>query len=179
MALYYCYMEAPVLTSEQEYLHSSYDPDCELVDGQLLERNVGEREHSITQGEFTFFLGIRKQPWRIQVFPGQRIRIAPARYRVPDICVYREPAPREKVFSTPPWIVIEILSSEDRMSRIRRKIDDYLAFGVPHVWLIDPEARTADVYTPQGFYPVKDLLLRTEDPAVQIPLPEIFRALDE
>ena len=65
------------------------------------------------------------------------------------------------------------------MSRIRRKIDDYLAFGVPYIWVIDPEARKADVYTPGGFYAAEDLILRTENPAIEVPLPELFAALDE
>jgi hypothetical protein len=59
-----------------------------------------------------------------------RIRIAPRKYRVPDVCVYKQPAPRDPIPSTPPFIAIEILSPEDRMSRVRKKIDEYLAFGV-------------------------------------------------
>ena len=109
----------------------------------------------------------------------RRIRLAPGHYRVPDLSVYTQPAPRDPVFSTPPFIAIEILSADDRMSRIRRKIDDYLAFGVPYIWVIDPEARKADVYTPGGFYAAEDLILRTENPAIEVPLPELFAALDE
>ena len=172
-------METPTLVSEEEYLHSSYDPDCELVDGQLLERNVGERNHSALQVELAFFFRGRWKQWRLRAFTEQRIRLARGRYRIPDVCVYQEPTPRDPVFSTPPFIAIEILSPDDRMSRIRRKIDECLAFGVPYVWVIEPEARKADVYTPSGFYAAKDLILRTENPAIEVPLPELFAALDE
>ncbi|MCW5982398.1 MAG: Uma2 family endonuclease [Bryobacteraceae bacterium] len=165
--------------SEQEYLHSSYDPDCELVDGNLLDRNVGEREHSIIQGELIIYFGTRRKEWGVQDFPAQRIRLGPGHYRVPDVCVYREPAPREQVFTTPPFLAIEILSSEDRMSRVRRKIDDYLHFGVAYVWVIDPDTRKADVYTAASIYEAKDQRLRTENPEMEIPLAELFRALDE
>lgn len=93
--------------------------------------------------------------------------------------MYKEPAPRDRIFSTPPFLVIEILSLEDRMSRVRRKIDEYLSFGVAYVWLVDPEARRADVYMQSSIYEAKDLVLRTEDPNIEVPLTELFRALDE
>ena len=32
-----------------EYLHSSYSPDCDYVDGELQERNVGELDHAEVQ----------------------------------------------------------------------------------------------------------------------------------
>jgi hypothetical protein len=47
------------------------------------------------------------------------------------------------------------------------------------VRIIDPDTRKADVYTPQGFYEAKDLILRTDDPPIELPLPELFQALDE
>ncbi len=65
------------------------------------------------------------------------------------------------------------------MSRVRKKIDEYLEFGVAYVWIIDPQTRKADVYTPQGIHEAKDLMLRTEDPRIEVSLEELFRALDE
>ena len=126
-----------------------------------------------------FFRDLRKQGRPIRAAVETRIRIAPRRYRIPDVCVYKEPAPREPIPSTPPFIAIEILSPEDRMSRARKKIDEYLSFGVPSVWVIDPETRRADVYTASGFYEAKDGVLRTEDPAIEVPLADLFQALDD
>jgi Uma2 family endonuclease len=156
-------MDTSLLVSEQQYLHTSYDPDCELVDGRLLERNVGEREHSILQRELIFYFRARQKQWRVHAFPEQRLRLAAGRYRIPDLCVYREPPPKEKVFTDPPFVAIEILSSEDRMSRVRQKVADYLEFAVPYVWVVDPATRKADVYTAQRIYEAKDLVLRTEN----------------
>lgn len=172
-------MQVQAGISEDEYLQSTYDPDCELVDGQLLERNGGEREHSILQRELIFFFRARRMEWKVQCYPEQRVRVTARRYRIPDVCVYREPAPRDKVFSFPPFIAIEILSDEDRMSRVRVKIDDYLQMGVPYVWIIDPDTRKADVYTPAGFYEAKDGFLRTADPQIELELSTLFQALDE
>jgi Uma2 family endonuclease len=173
-------MRTPLLVSEHEYLTSTYQPDREYDDGELQERNLGERPHSILQGEFFgFFRDLRKGRPTVRAFIEQRIRIAPGKYRIPDVCVYKEPAPREGIFNTPPFIAIEILSPEDTMSRVRKKIDEYLAFGVAYVWLIDPYRRRADVYTGSRIYVVEDLILRTEDPAIEVPLAELFHAIDE
>ena len=172
-------MGTSLLVSEQEYLSGSYEPDCEYDNGELQERNVGERPHGILQGESYAFLREHRRRFQIRAFVEQRIRIAPRTYRVPDVCVYKEPAPRDRIFSTPPFIAIEILSPEDRMSRVRNKIDEFLAFGVPYVWVIDPETRRADVYTASGFYEAKDGVLRTEDPAIEVPLADLFQALDD
>ena len=62
------------------------------------------------------------------------------RYRVPDVCVY-EKEPEESVFTQPPLLCVEILSPEDRMSRISRVIDDYIGLGVTTVWILDPLER--------------------------------------
>ena len=37
------------LISVEEYLSTGYEPDCEYDDGVIVERNVGEFEHSFLQ----------------------------------------------------------------------------------------------------------------------------------
>jgi Uma2 family endonuclease len=137
-------MGTSLLVSEHEYLTTSYEPECEFDNGTLIERNTGELPHSILMGQVAFLLYAQRNQHRIRVLMILRIRIGLGRYRVPDVCV-----------CSPPFIAVEILSPEDRMSRVRKKIDEYLAFGVPYVWLIDPERRRADVYTPSAIYEAK------------------------
>jgi len=128
-----------------------------LLDGELLERNAGELPHGILQLEFGgFFRDLRKQGRPVRAAVETRIRVAPRKYRIPDVCVCKEPSPRDRVPSTPPFIAIEIPSPEDRMRRVRKKIDQYLAFCISYVWLIDPERRRADVYTASGFQALDD-----------------------
>jgi len=43
-------MSSTTLVSVSEYLETSYRPDVDYVDGELLERNVGELDHSRLQG---------------------------------------------------------------------------------------------------------------------------------
>ena len=122
------------LISVGEYLSRTYHPDMAYVDGQLEERNLGEKEHGKLQARVFILL---KRTLRIFPFIETRLRVSPTRYRVPDVCVY-EKEPDESVFTQPPLLCVEILSPEDRMSRISRVVDDYIAMGVRTVWILDP-----------------------------------------
>jgi Uma2 family endonuclease len=44
-------------------------------------------------------------------------------------------------------VAIEILSRDDRHSEVMQKFIEYSAWGVPHIWLVDPERRTLHVYS--------------------------------
>jgi Uma2 family endonuclease len=146
----------PTLVSVDEYLHTVYRPDCDYVDGNILERNVGEKDHGKAQREILFFLHARSEQWNIFVIQEQRIQLSPTRYRVSDICVVPGPEPDEQIFTAPPFLCIEILSPEDRMNRMQQKIDDYLAFGVRYVWVVDPQTRKAWIYTSEASREVRD-----------------------
>ncbi|MCP6756852.1 Uma2 family endonuclease, partial [Klebsiella pneumoniae] len=55
-----------------------------------------------------------------------------------------------------PFIAIEILSLDDRMTEVRGKLEEYRAWGVPHVWLVDPHSRR--LYTcDEGLHEVESL----------------------
>jgi Uma2 family endonuclease len=166
------------LTSVDEYLHTVYRPDCDYVDGEVRERNMAEQNHSITQGEFFFYFRLRQREWNTFVFPEQRVQVKPTRFRIPDVCVCLGQRPAEQIFRTPPFLCIEILSPEDRMERVQERIDDFLNFGVPFVWVVNPEARRGWVYTRDEIREAKDGILRTENPVLAVPLAEIFAALD-
>lgn len=104
-----------------------------------------------------------------------RVQVRPGGFRVPDVCV-TVGEPGEEVLTKPPFICIEILSPEDRMSRVEVRINDYLAMGVPYVWVFDPETRQAYAATAAtGLQEVKTGLLKTENPSIEVPLGEIFR----
>jgi Uma2 family endonuclease len=170
-------VEPKTLISVDEYLHTSYDPDREYVDGEVLERNLGELDHADLQTEIATYLRIRYRKAGFLAVVEQRVQVWPTRFRVPDVCVTS--GEREQISRRPPLIVIEILSPEDRVSALEKKINDYLAFGVPNIWVIDPEERCAFIYTRDGRRESKDLILRTTDGAIVLPLPEIFAALDQ
>ncbi len=45
-----------------------------------------------------------------------------------------------------PTLVIEVLSPNDRMTKVMRRISQFLKWGVPLVWLVDPEEHTVTIY---------------------------------
>jgi len=50
-------MPSKVLMDVEEYLHATFDgPDCEYLDGEVVERNMGELPHGILQGRLIFLL---------------------------------------------------------------------------------------------------------------------------
>jgi hypothetical protein len=85
-------VQSAALVSVEEYLSSSYESDCDYVDGVLEERNWGDWDHSRLQLALSKYLGIRERQWNVWVLLEQRIRIGPTRFRVSDVCVIpREP----------------------------------------------------------------------------------------
>jgi Uma2 family endonuclease len=167
-------MSTRTLISVEEYLATSYRPDCDYVDGRVEERNLGEWDHSSLQTRVSAYFFARRKEWRISVVVEQRVQVKPTRFRIPDVCVVLG-NPGEQILTKPPFLCIEILSPEDRMSRVEERIDDYLAMGVPFVWLLDPATRRAYIATVAlGLREVKDGVLRTENPALEVPLDEVF-----
>jgi Uma2 family endonuclease len=167
---------ATTLVSVDEYLHTVYEPDCDYVDGILVERNVGEKDHAKLQKRFLFYFEERRKLWNIFAIQELRLQVSATRYRVPDICVVVGPEPDEQIFTKPPFLCIEVLSPEDRMSRMQDKIDDYLAFGVAYVWVVDPQTRKAWIYTSEAMREVRDGVLRTENPELTVPLEALFES---
>lgn len=165
-------MAAHTLVPAEDYLRMSYRPDCDYVDGVVLERNAGERLHSKLQMALSAYLSNRSEQLEIHVFPEQRLRVSATRFRVPDICVVAGPEPAEEVFCHP-----EILSKDDRMAEMQERIDNYLHFGVRYVWIIDPRRRRAYVHTGDGSHEAKDGVLRTDGPEIVVDLGGIFSRL--
>jgi Uma2 family endonuclease len=159
--------------SIDRYLRTSYQPEREYVDGEIVKRNCGTLDHSSLMGELIFFFGSREKIWNVHVFPILRIQVSETRVRVPDVCVYTV-RPKEQVPRTPPFICIEILSPEDRAMSMQEKIDDYLKFGVAYVWVINPVDQRAWVCSQAGNVEIRDGVLRTENPPLEVRLKEIF-----
>src|SRR5687768_542547 len=102
-------MRTETLISVEEYLATSYRPDCEYVDGVLLERNLGEHDHSRLQGMlFTAFRQMEKM-LGIYVLIEQRVQVSASRFRVPDLCVLRSRS-TNRIVTQPPYLCIELIS---------------------------------------------------------------------
>ncbi len=168
----------PAILSLYEYLHTSYKPDVDFIDGVLQERNMGEYEHNKIQTLIAVLFTLRAKEWSTDTVVEQRIQVAPERVRICDVVVLRSDAPRESVIATPPLICIEILSPEDRLSRAKLVLADYLAMGVPNIWLVDPLRRAAWTFDTDGLHEADITRLTVIDSPVRLDLTGAFAAID-
>lgn len=132
-------------------MQSAYPgPDCDFVDGEVIKRNVGGIDHSTVQRRLTVYFDRLAATHQLNAFPELRMKLGPQKYRVADLAVYQGAAPQERFPSTPPRLVVEVVSPDDRHSEIVRKLDDYRDWGVRNLWLIDPVVRRLYVYGADG-----------------------------
>src|SRR5437762_1894337 len=108
-----------LLVSVEEYLSTNYEPDCEYVDGILVERNVGKRKHALWQVRLAAYFVAREAQWGIQTFSEWRMRISSTRFRIPDLTVMRQPWSSDDILQAPPFLVVEIWSSGDKQSELQ------------------------------------------------------------
>jgi Uma2 family endonuclease len=171
-------MASATQISATEYLSTSYRPDRDLVDGQLIERNMGEFDHSKLQMALAAWFHNRQREWNIHALPEQRVQVARDRFRIPDICIISRDQPIEQIITHPPLICIEILSKDDSLHSMRARINDYLDFGVVNIWILDPVARDAYICDRTGLHAPQTAVLEVPNTPISIPLPDLFAELD-
>ena len=159
----------------EEYLSTSYDPDREYVDGRLIERNVGELNHGLLQ----LILGMALKAQGLRSYVETRFQVRTNRFRIPDVMALAPGQRRARHYQVEtPYIVIEIISPDDRMGDLRTKLRDYFDAGVPNIWVVDPRAQTLTVHEPSRARTVSDRV-ETADGTVSIDVADLFRQLDE
>jgi Uma2 family endonuclease len=166
------------LISVEEYLSTGYEPDCEYDDGVVVERNVGEFEHSFLQTILATLFTNNMDAWGVYGLTEQRVQIGARKFRVPDVCVLPLGAATEDILTQPPLIAIEILSPEDSRRNAAKKAAEYLDFGVEHVWVIDPYARVAYRGTTAGLERVPSGELTVPETPIAVHTAELFSKLD-
>jgi Uma2 family endonuclease len=162
---------------------------CELVHGVLVEKGMGFRE-SMLAGALIEFLRVFVRPRNLGLVTGESgmMRLAAGLVRIPDVAfISWERLPNRRVPSEPipglaPDLAVEVLSASNTCREMARKRQEYFAAGVRLVWLVDPAARTVEVYTT----PEQCTLLHEADtveggtvlPGFMLPLREVFAELD-
>lgn len=109
--------------------------------------------------------------------------------RIPDLMFYTgtrmadyksaTPEWKSRPFSLVPDLVIEVVSPNDKVTELEKKIDLYLADGVRLIWVVNPELRKVTTYAPDLENPIVlkgDALLDGGDvlPGFQVRLAALF-----
>jgi Uma2 family endonuclease len=158
-----------------EYLRTSYRPDCDYVDGEVQQRNLGEKDHAEVQIALSHWLRSHDKEWNTRSYMELRMQVAPTRFRVADAGIFSRDEVIEQVPTRPPLVVIEILSPEDRVSRYEERIDDYRNMGVRNIWIIDPKTRRGfDCST--GSW-IETQSFKIENSPIKVDLPDILAEL--
>lgn len=134
-------MPAATRVSLEEYLQSHYEPECELIEGELRQKPMPVLEHTRVGRELLFAL--RKYQNLGEAFQELSLRISDDTVLIPDVAFVRHPVPASGILETPPLLCVEILSPSDRFSATLAKMERYRAFGVEACWILDPDKKVA------------------------------------
>ena len=148
------------LATYQDVLDAPADKLAQLIDGELILSPRPANRHSVAASRLGEELGpqfgrTKRVPggWIILYEPELHLGTRP-QILVPDLCGWRREkmaqVPDEPSFTMPPDWVCEVLSpSTAGLDRVK-KLAIYAAFGVRHVWLVDPREQTLEVLRLEG-----------------------------
>jgi Uma2 family endonuclease len=131
----------------------------ELVDGRLVEKNVGTLSCLVEGTMYHKIRGHCEQNRLGPVWTGtmgfQCFPDRPNKVRKPDVSFVKAARFMPEMLHTgflpiAPDLAVEVISPGDLAYEVNVKIDEYLQAGVPLVWVVDPESRVVDVYRRTG-----------------------------
>lgn len=146
----------PGLATERDLLRAVEGDKrlCELLDGVLVEKVMGQYEGRIAAA-LIYFLHryLELHPRGVVCGPDAPFRLRPGRTRLPDVSYVsydRLPAGaagRRPIATWTPELAVEILSRRNTRREVSHKLADYFAADVRLVWVIDPRTRTVAVHS--------------------------------
>jgi len=127
---------------------------CELVDGVLVEKTMGSYESALAVLVIRL-IGRYLDEHDLGIVLGAdgMLRLQPKRIRIPDVSFLRwerfrgRKRPKERVWRLVPDLAVEVLSENNTTQEIELKLDEYFAAGTSLAWIIDPERKSATIYT--------------------------------
>jgi Uma2 family endonuclease len=121
----------------------------EIFDGELVVTPAPGPPHQITTLELTMRLYRNLAEVAITLISPVDVLLAPRRVLIPDIVVVRNERRAivtGRAVEGPPDLVVEVLSPRGATRDRVRKAPLYAKSGIPEYWIVDPVARTIEVY---------------------------------
>ncbi|OYD87270.1 hypothetical protein CDG77_30320 [Nostoc sp. 'Peltigera membranacea cyanobiont' 213] len=128
-------------------------PASEYINGKIIQKPIGQGEHSTIQGELIIFINAILKPQKVaRAYPELRCTFG-GKSIIPDVAVFTwDRIPRKEngrvanlFLAAPDW-TIEILSPDQRQTKVTKNILHCLNYETQMGWLIDPEEQTVFVY---------------------------------
>jgi Uma2 family endonuclease len=159
----------------EEYLGLVFPdrPEPDYVHGEVVERAMPTTIHAYIQALLILSLAPLLKRTRLFLLPELCVQIEPRVFRVADLAVYRESLPQGRYATSPAYLTIEIVSPDDRYTELTQRLEDYRRWGVPHVWLVDPQLKRLYEYTEAGLLQHPSLRLPEFD--FEISSEELFK----
>jgi Uma2 family endonuclease len=161
----------------EDYLHSSFSPDVEYIDGQIEERNMGENDHSAWQKALVVWFEMQAVSAGIRVRPELRVQVDAHAYLVPDVTLLDRSRPVEPIVTHPPVAVFEILSPGDTLKRSMEKGARYESMGIRTILILDPDG-PAYRFREGRLEPLTDRAFALEGSQARFDLDEIAKLVD-
>jgi Uma2 family endonuclease len=144
-----------VMTLAEFLLLTEIKPANEFIDGQITQKPMPQRKHSLIQGQLIINVEATLKPQRIaRAYPELRCSFG-GRSTVPDVAVFTSNRiPRDEngdianVFALAPDWTIEILSPDQSQTKVTKNILHCLQHDTQMGWLIDLADRSVFVYSP-------------------------------
>lgn len=172
-------MAAGNAVSLKDYLSGKYERDMEFVDGAIEERTGFSWNHAMLLSGLCYWFWEHRDEWHVDGFCSYWVMTTATRVRMPDLCVVKRSDPVEKVRVTAPLLCIELLEPEDRPGRAMKRLDEFVAMGTEHIWILDPSDRSAATYTRFGMKPVSGARLEVAGTEIYLDVTAMFALLDE
>ncbi len=147
---------APGRATEQDVVRIEAKEDrlYELINGVLVEKLMGAKE-SLLACILIRLIGnyLDLNPLGVVLGEAGMLRLRPRLIRIPDVSVVswdQIPSgefPSDPVPNLYPDLAVEVLSRGNTVGEMTVKVREYFEAGTRLVWIVDPEARSVDVYT--------------------------------
>lgn len=158
-----CYPSGQVATKTQirpeDYSRMSFEHDAEFVHGDIFERGMPDYIHGRIQSLIAFLFQLAAKDRPFYTCSEVRMKVAEEVYRIPDVSVFAGSPPSQRVPETPPLVIVEIVSEDDRHMDLMQKLEEYRTWGVHYIWVINPMTKSFASYTDFGLQNVSSLTL--------------------
>jgi Uma2 family endonuclease len=162
----------------------------ELVDGQLVEKDMSFWSSYVAgnvHAPMKKYADEKKAGWVVpEGTTYQCFSDAPDKVRKPDTSFIRidrlstEQAMSKSHMTTVPDLAVEVISPNDTVYEVDRKVQEFLDAGVELIWVINPEQRTVEIHRAKD--PTKVDVLREHQeldgenilPGFRLPIRNLF-----